>query len=792
MGNDIDKSKVLKICVIGGNDEIIKKIFPNNLGTQKGIQCVKRNLYKDIEVKDYNTGKSSNYKVNWEAFIFPNLTEENEESIMDKIFYKIFEIPKEEEILENNKSNISKNNIIIKFGSNEADYFLNYIDSFSRLYLPQVAIITNSDVQSIQDNRFLTIIRKKKNSELYKDIFSYVWERECYFNQRGHLMNEYTPKNHDIAKDLPCSSLNIMLTGMSRSGKSTFINVLSKKLIALETPEFISVTREINEFVIYREVKGQGIIKLKLIDTPGLTFIKEENKDTTDDVIKSIDEKLKEFDDSNESIHIIYFFMSGIPNLEQSKKFFKYLSNLQEERVKKNFPKLPILFIFNRNSDENNYDALKKFLLENKFNNLYEEGEKNEIKGNLSKNKLKMKKKKYIIKDNILGINLLNQYSNEEIVYKAFGIPNLLKATKYFIKKTNPFKEEDFNKAKNIIKEFKIYANKGNKLTKEEEDKLLTLKEECKNLMIQISNENSLLYKLKNKTQIIEKAKNEAFNIIYISSALGFFVGMIPVPFLDIPILYSMNFTMILKIGKRFMVDFGEIPKTDIAKLVFGVEANVQSSAKFVGNGVAAVGGEEFGKNLVKDLGTNQISDWANSGLHIVKQNGNVNVGEVAQSLVLSDESHFKQFINYLYNLFPSFQTGVKDGIENGGKELGKNLKKVLIDNTHDLAQDFVEEVSENVGKTYSEKLAANASGYFSKFTPKMIPVIGSLVGGVLDSYSTYQVGKNCIKYFEDYINKTQGCEFVLKRKEEYEKILNSLDILENDNFANFEINIFN
>ena len=185
---------------------------------------------------------------------------------------------------------------------------------------------------------------------------------------------------------------------MSRSGKSTFINVLSKKLIALETPEFISVTREINEFVIYREVKGQGIIKLKLIDTPGLTFIKEENKDTTDDVIKSIDEKLKEFDDSNESIHIIYFFMSGIPNLEQSKKFFKYLSNLQEERVKKNFPKLPILFIFNRNSDENNYDALKKFLLENKFNNLYEEGEKNEIKGNLSKNKLKMKKKNILSK----------------------------------------------------------------------------------------------------------------------------------------------------------------------------------------------------------------------------------------------------------------------------------------------------------------------------------------------------------------------------------------------------------
>ena len=59
-----------------------------------------------------------------------------------------------------------------------------------------------------------------------------------------------------------------MLTGISRSGKSTLINILSEKLISLETPEFLSVTTEINEYIIYKEIKKDTIIKLKFIDTP--------------------------------------------------------------------------------------------------------------------------------------------------------------------------------------------------------------------------------------------------------------------------------------------------------------------------------------------------------------------------------------------------------------------------------------------------------------------------------------------------------------------------------------------
>ena len=612
MGNDYDGSQIIKICVIGGSNEIIKNLFPDTI---KSTNYIKRKRTQKIEAKDFISEKSTNYKINWEAYIFQNMTDETEESIMNSILYDIFGIPQEEKNYdENQKKLISKNNIIIKFGSNNVDFLLDCVDILSRVYLPQLAIITNDEVRGIQDNRFLTIIKETIQSKLYKKIFNYLWERECYFNQRGQLINEYSPENLNPSKDLPCSSLNIMLTGMSRAGKSTLINILSEKLVSLETPELLSVTKEINEYVVYREIE-EKIIKFKFIDTPGLTFIPEKGIDTTKIVIDSINKKMKEFNDTNDSIHIIYFFMAGIPNLEQAQKFFEYLNNLNTERIKNELPKIPILFVFNRNSGVNNFDALKRFLIENNYNNLYEKIENVQIKGNSLKDKIRLKKLKTLnnFEDNIIGINLLKEYNNGVLVSNVFGISDLLRATKYFIKKTNPFKDEDFNELKNFIANFKKFNSiieKGEKLTKKQEEELQLLKEKSKNLNIKIAKENSLLFKLNDQNKIIEKAKNESNDIIITISALGFLIGLIPVPFLDIGILIPIYITMITRIGNCFNIKFSEIPNKILLKLIFGLEAEVQSGAKFVGNVMGGVAGEEFGKDLVIDIGKDQVKEW--------------------------------------------------------------------------------------------------------------------------------------------------------------------------------------
>ena len=307
MGNDFDNSKLIKICTIGGDDNIIHSIFPYSMNTDENVQYYKRNLHKNIEAKDYITGKSETYKIFWESYNFPELTKDNRNEFIDTIFYKIFEIPKKEkeknlEISKENekkeKKHFSNNNIIIVFGANNAHFLLKCTYLLTRLYLPQIAVITNENIDGIQDNRFLTIIKNNDEQNLYKKIFNYLWEKECYFNQRGHLINEYSPENIIPSKDLPSSSLNIMITGMSRSGKSTLINILSGKFISLETPELISVTQEIREYIIYKEIKEKGnkngFIKLKFIDTPGLNIDPDDKKnERAKNTIKSLEKKNK-------------------------------------------------------------------------------------------------------------------------------------------------------------------------------------------------------------------------------------------------------------------------------------------------------------------------------------------------------------------------------------------------------------------------------------------------------------------------------------------------------------------
>ena len=800
MGNDIDNSKVIKICTIGGDEQIINYLFPYSMDVQGKVNYKKRNLNKNIEAKDYITGKSERYQIFWESYIFQDLTKDNRNETIETIFYKIFKIPRKNQ--KNEIKDISNNNIIIIFGSENADFLLECTYLLSRVYLPQIAVITNKNIKGIQDNRFLTIIRhnKEQKQNLYKHIFNYLWERECYFNQRGCLINQFSPENVIPSKDLPSSSLNILLTGMSRAGKSTLVNILSGKLISLETPEFKSVTEEINEYTIYKEIQEKGkkkeIIKMKFIDTPGLIFDPKANKnDKIERVIKCIEKKMKEFEDTNESIHIIYFFMPDKPNLEQSKTFFEYLNKLNNERINNNLPKLPILFVFNCKPSNTNKDALNLIL--NKYEHLKEEGEKyDEENLTLSQRLDFMGKKDTIIEDNIIELELLEEkkkpFGRTEVV-QGDGLSYLLRATKFFIKKRNPFYQEDFNKIKNFINEFKNFdLNKknGKQLTKTQEENLKALKNKCKDLISKISQENNLLSKLKNENEIIKKAKNESYNIIYITSALGFMVGMIPVPYADIPILYSMYYGMITKIGNCFNVKYSEIENMVYVKLIFGLEADVQSSVKIVGNGVASTTGESLGKELIYDLGEEQVKNWSKTGLHVVKSGGNVNVGEVAENLIIKNESKFKSFFTYIYNLFPSFNKSVKNGIEAGGQKLGKQLENVLIENTSNLSKDFVSKTSEKVGKKFGEKLVGNASGHLKTLTPKIIPIIGSLIGGTIDYYSTYNVGKNAIKYFEDYIKKTMCCEFIVKRKEEYEKILNSLEIMANDIPKEFKINI--
>ena len=383
------------------------------------------------------------------------------------------------------------------------------------------------------------------------------------------------------------------------------------------------------------------------------------------------------------------------------------------------------------------------------------------------------------VKDNIILINLLREFYKDNEVSKVFGISELLRATIFFVKKTNPFKDEDFNELKLFIENFKKFnsiTDEGGQLTEEQEKELKLLKEKCKNLMVHISKENSLLYKLNDSSKIIERAKKDADKKIYAFSALGFLAGFIPIPYLGLPITFTLNFSMILKIGNCFNIKFEDIPYQDLVKLIFGIETTVESAVKVGGGMAASAAGNNFGKTLVKEIGSEQVKDWKRYGIDYLSITEAKKVGE---SLVLNNESKFNNFINYIYSLFPSFEKGIKDGINNKGNKLGKIVNDIVWDQSGEVLEG-----------QFGRGLINNANSYLPKFLPRLIPVIGSIIGGISDSYSIYKVGKNSIKYFEDYVKKTMGCEFVLRRKKEYEEILNSLDIMSKNNFEKYKINI--
>ena len=114
------------------------------------------------------------------------------------------------------------------------------MDDIPKTHLPQIAIVTNENFdenhQGLNDNRYLSIIKNVSK----KKIYEYLWEKECYYNERGtillNIFNDKIETNNYV---------NIMLTGLSRSGKSTLINVLSEKLVTLESPFLESVTNTV-------------------------------------------------------------------------------------------------------------------------------------------------------------------------------------------------------------------------------------------------------------------------------------------------------------------------------------------------------------------------------------------------------------------------------------------------------------------------------------------------------------------------------------------------------------------
>ena len=505
----------IKVFCFGNQDDILQEIFPEKINNKDNWEF--RKLKKTESFTENETKKTILKTIEWNATLYPDITDENIDELFEDLKKKM-DIPdddyNEKERNKNDpKAREKTKNVIIKFGKENSNYIINYMNDIPKTHLPQIAIVTNENFdekeEGLNDNRYLSIIKDR----IKENLMEFLWEKECYYNERGTVLLNTTDKIETN------NYINIMLTGISRSGKSTLINVLSEKLVTLESPFLESVTNKIREYKVIASENGEFLTGLRFFDTPGLTLIKGEKRSTVDEVKQAINQKINENKDSRDDIHLIYFMLKNYTNLEYYVDFFEYIIKINKNRKKEGKKKIYVIFIFNQGNDGSEA-SLIQFLKDNYLTDLIEKIDESKEEEKISfkkkyknKNMVKSNKK---IKYNIVQLNLLKDENSGK---KVYGIDALLQLTLHLMRKDNPFTEQYFIDLKEYeakLKEPSIDKNSR----KDIEDKI-------KFIYTKLSAENSFFSNIVSIDSIIANAHfyNRIFmaKYFFLSSLVFFF-----------------------------------------------------------------------------------------------------------------------------------------------------------------------------------------------------------------------------------------------------------------------------
>ena len=389
----------------------------------------------------------------------------------------------------------------------------------------------------------------------------------------------------------------------------------------------------------------------------------------------------------------------------------------------------------------------------------------------------------------------------------------------YYLKKNNPF--NNYNKLEELyknIQKFLLLKNEK-KLTDKVEKDFIEYKNKAKDIMFELSEENYLLNLVKNTDDILKKSRKRAENFIYGYMISGFAAGLIPFPFVDIPVIYSLNCIMIYNLACCYSINFAEISWGDYGKMILGIDTeisntknkndssnvnnicNVKQIGKMVKNTaeVTNVGekiGNQYGRNLAKKIGKDKLLDWGKRKLRFVKNGGRQIFNKEIKEVRLKETSGgIYGLLEKLINIFPSMKEGAEKGIITSAESLGTEVGKIYKKNTVEITGKQLEKLCQDRCTKYAEKVSSEASKHLAKNGTtyyKFIPIIGSVIGGVLNCWGTYTVGNNAIKYFEDYHMKTLGIEYILRQINTYKTIFQYLENVSEENFEIFEFDLIN
>jgi shikimate kinase len=139
-------------------------------------------------------------------------------------------------------------NVIIVFGNEEIKEIIKLINNLEQTKRPLLLFVSKNkqDYSKLSDIRIASYLQQDDDDKekTYNKILSYLWEKDCYFNQRGNISCSLSNANLLYKKPKGFAFLKILVIGLKRSGKSSLINIISKKLTVFELPNDKSVTKK--------------------------------------------------------------------------------------------------------------------------------------------------------------------------------------------------------------------------------------------------------------------------------------------------------------------------------------------------------------------------------------------------------------------------------------------------------------------------------------------------------------------------------------------------------------------
>ena len=503
-----NKELGLKIHILGNlveKDNVIRDIFKNS-----------------ISKKQYKSMGTNEYKTEQFYWIARNYTESSKE-----IIQKICEEIKND--TEKNEIKFEKN-IILYFGLENFDLLLEKLKQIGDIYFPLIIIITEKKINSKTlkniDLRKITniVLNDKTSNRINSIIISQLWECDCYYNEKGNKICRYTPDNIFKALNINLSfySINILLTGKSRAGKSTFINFLSNKLVALESSKKESVSQKITEYCLELNNNNSKHSIIKLFDTPGI--IPEPKKLNE---CKQFLQSILENKDNNmeKQIHFILFFFNEGDNIEGIDEIFKLLNDCQK----------PVLFIINRAFDET------------------DNGNTKDIKATICY--LTQKKfEKLINPKNYFGVNIVKTKKAN-----SFGVEEIFKRIHEIYKEKNAFNEEIDKSIEKLYKKYEDIYEKPKEMQTKEND-IYEFEKEVSKLKKDVSNKLDMFKNL-DINQIIQSGKKSVNKCRKVINSLGNISNIFQKIDNFIPAISFFQAFMVIEIGEIFGFNLKEMNK---------------------------------------------------------------------------------------------------------------------------------------------------------------------------------------------------------------------------------------